>query len=166
MEDNSQKPTSERKFKYKIRTKLDEYEQITRLAELGLTNNQIAYYLGITPQALYFRIQQDAKLFECIKIGKARGIEKVAQTAFNMATSGLEPSMTMFWLKTQARWREQDPISVNLILGKFGVKDISELSVEQIDSALAEIIKPDDKRNLRIEETSGSDRGVTSGEIS
>jgi len=30
----------------------------------------------------------------------------VAQTAYNLAKSGKCPVMTMFWLKTQAGWRE------------------------------------------------------------
>jgi hypothetical protein len=30
----------------------------------------------------------------------------VMQTAFKMAVSGKTPAMTMFWLKTQAGWKE------------------------------------------------------------
>jgi hypothetical protein len=33
---------------------------------------------------------------------------KVAETLFEMATSGKVPSATYFWLKTRAKWRETD----------------------------------------------------------
>ena len=39
--------------------------------------------------------------------GKAKTKAQVMQTAFKMAVSGKTPAMTMFWLKTQAGWREK-----------------------------------------------------------
>jgi hypothetical protein len=39
--------------------------------------------------------------------GHAEANAQVAQTLYRMAVSGVHPAATMFWLKTQARWREK-----------------------------------------------------------
>ena len=39
-----------------------------------------------------------------IDAGRPFARAKVAQTAFQMATSGKQPIVTMFWLKSQAGW--------------------------------------------------------------
>lgn len=41
-----------------------------------------------------------------ISSGRSKAAAAVCETAFNMATSGAHPAMTMFWLKTRQGWRE------------------------------------------------------------
>lgn len=43
---------------------------------------------------------------EELETGTAEANALVGQTAFNMASSGAFPSMTMFWMKCRAHWRE------------------------------------------------------------
>ncbi len=72
------------------------------LAGYGLTHEQIAQMIGTrSPKTLrkHFRNELDS--------GQAEANAQVAQTLFKMATSGLHPAATFFWLKTQARWREK-----------------------------------------------------------
>lgn len=41
-----------------------------------------------------------------LESGKAKAATKVTRVAFQLASSGRHPAMTMFWLKTQLRWTE------------------------------------------------------------
>ena len=72
---------------------------ISRLAELGLTLEQIGYALGMSKKTLQRRMTENEDVKDAIEIGRAKALSKVAQTAYDMATSGDEPAMTMFYLK-------------------------------------------------------------------
>jgi len=54
-----------------------------------------------------------------LKEGKSIITGKIVQVAAEMALSGKYPAMTMFWLKTQAGWRDRDP-AINIGNRKFG----------------------------------------------
>jgi hypothetical protein len=86
-----------------------ELEEIEMMAGLGLTQQQIADIKDICVDTLrkYARPQ--------LKRGKSKGIGNVAKTAYQMATSGKSPAMTMFFLKTQAQWRETPAIPEELL---------------------------------------------------
>lgn len=77
-----------------------ELAEIETMAGLGLSYDEIASIKGICDDTL----KKHAKPF--LKKGKAKAKAQVAQTAYRMAISGKIPSMTMFWLKTQAGWQE------------------------------------------------------------
>jgi len=71
------------------------------LAGYGLKHEQIARVIGMRSTKTlrkYFRSE--------LAGGSAEASAQVAQTLFTMATSGSHPAATMFWLKTQAQWRE------------------------------------------------------------
>lgn len=74
--------------------------QVTALAGYGLNQQQIAAIIGIGRSTLQTHYQEE------LDSGKAKASAKVAQTAYEMAISGKVPAMTMFWLKTQCRWKE------------------------------------------------------------
>ncbi len=76
--------------------------QVERLAKLGISQEQIALFMGMSKQTLskYYK--------DIMAIVRIDNICQVAETAFSMAVSGKHPAMTMFYLKTQARWRETD----------------------------------------------------------
>lgn len=74
---------------------------VRALAGYGLKHEQIARVIGMRSTKTlrkYFRSE--------LASGAAEASAKVSQTLFLMATSGLHPGATMFWLKTQAHWRE------------------------------------------------------------
>lgn len=78
--------------------------EIEMLAGLGLAQEQIADIKHICVETL---MKYAATAY---RQGKAKAIAKVSKTAFEMAVSGRQPVMTMFYLKTQAGWREQPAI--------------------------------------------------------
>lgn len=84
--------------------------EIEMLAGLGLTQQQIADIKGICVETL---VKYAAKSY---MLGKAKAIAKVSKTAFELAASGKQPSMTMFYLKTQAGWRVQQPVIPDVLL--------------------------------------------------
>lgn len=71
-------------------------------AKLGLNKDQIARILRISKGTLEKYYQEE------LETGRAEGAHAVTQSAFRQAVSGKNPAMTMFWLKTQCRWRETD----------------------------------------------------------
>lgn len=75
--------------------------EIEMMAGLGLTQQQIADIKGFCVETLVKHAQK------AYKQGKAKAIAKVSKTAFDMATSGRQPTMTKFYLRTQAGWCEQ-----------------------------------------------------------
>lgn len=80
-----------------------ELAEIETMAGLGLSQNDIASIKGVCGDTL----KKHANPY--LKRGRAKARAQVAQTAYRMAISGKIPAMTMFWLKTQAGWREGIP---------------------------------------------------------
>src|SRR5579863_9339766 len=80
-----------------------ELEEIEAMAGLGMRFEDIARMKGMCLDTLrkYAREQ--------LQRGKFKAKAAVMQTAYKMAVSGKFPVMTMFWLKTQASWRENMP---------------------------------------------------------
>jgi peptidyl-tRNA hydrolase len=74
--------------------------EIEMMAGLGLRYEDIASIKGMCLDTL--KKYADSALSR----GKAKAKLQVAQTAYKMATSGKTPAMTIFWLKTQARWKD------------------------------------------------------------
>ncbi len=89
-------------------------QEIESLAGLGLNQEQIARIKGICIDTLR------KYALPAYKSGQAKAIARVARTAFELAISGKCPAMTMFYLKTQARWREQPPMP-DAILQALGI---------------------------------------------
>jgi hypothetical protein len=72
------------------------------LAALGISSEGIAKFLRISPKTLrkYFSAE--------LALGSIEATVKVAQTAYNMATSGRYWALTMAWLDKRPRWLEAD----------------------------------------------------------
>lgn len=100
----------------------EDRQTVRKLAGYGLTQEQIAQVI-VNPST--------NKPISVDTLHKSMGTEfheghvtasaKVARTAFQMAVSGEAPAMTMFWLKTQCKWREKHDVEVT---GKDG-KDLT-----------------------------------------
>lgn len=80
--------------------------------------SMLAY--GIKQEDIASVLDIDAKTFRKHygdEIAKAhvRANSRVAETAYQMATSGRHPAMTMFWLKTRLGWREVERIDINFV---------------------------------------------------
>ena len=78
--------------------------KVRTLAGFGVPHEEIAGMVSIrSPKTLrkYFRAELAA--------GTAEANARVAQTLFQMATSGQHPATTIFWMKTRAHWSEKAP---------------------------------------------------------
>ena len=70
-----------------------------------LTTTQMADYFGIGRTTFFSIMERDAEDAERYKRGKARAIGAIAQSLIQKARGGDTASM-IFYLKTQAGWRE------------------------------------------------------------
>jgi hypothetical protein len=78
-----------------------------------LTAEQIADYFGIGRTTFFAMIQRDPSIAERYKRGRARAIGAVAQSLIAKARAGNVVAM-IFFLKTQAGWRETAEVAVSL----------------------------------------------------
>jgi IS30 family transposase len=80
--------------------------EIETLAAL-LNQEQIADYLGIGRTTFHRIMQRDPDVVERYKRGKAKAIAHVAKGLLQKARAG-DRTCAIFYLKTQAGWRETD----------------------------------------------------------
>jgi hypothetical protein len=86
--------------------------EVETLAAL-LTAEQVADYFGIGRTTFFSMMNRDPDIAERYKRGKARVIGVIAQGLINKARAGDTASM-IFFLKTQAGWRETTRIEHGL----------------------------------------------------
>ena len=107
------------------------------MAGVGLNLNQIAAIIGVSPATLDRRIKDTPAIAEAISKGRSDASEKVMNTAFQMATSGTNPAMTIFWLKVRERWKEPDR-DINLNVSQIPTAQLVEKAKEAIQYLEAE----------------------------
>ena len=88
--------------------------QVAQVAALAqyLSKSQIADYLGIARNTFDAILDRDELVFEHYKKGKAKAIANVAQGLIKQAIDG-NTTAAIFYLKTQAGWRETDEQSAS-----------------------------------------------------
>jgi hypothetical protein len=93
-------------------------EEITQLEKLSavLTVAQMADFFGISERGFRLRMKRDARVRAAYKRGKSDAIFRVGGKLLQMAEGGNVTAM-IFFLKTQAGWRETE-----------AVPDVSEIS--------------------------------------
>lgn len=111
-----------------------ELEEIETMAGLGMRYEDIASLKGMCDDTL------KKYAGEALKRGKAKAKAQVMQTAYKMAVSGKTPAMTMFWLKTQACWRENSPDIATCLNLAETIKN-SDKPTQAIVTCLAETIE-------------------------
>lgn len=79
---------------------------LQRYAGMGATWKQMAHLLEISPSCFANYMREIPEFKEAVDRGAANSCMHVMETAYTMATSGKEPAMTIFWLKTRCQWRE------------------------------------------------------------
>lgn len=87
----------------------EELKKVESLAARGMEQQDIALCLGIHPGTLSEKKKELSSLNEAIKRGKAKGIARVTQALLKNVDTG-NVTAQIFYLKTQAKWREQDAI--------------------------------------------------------
>ena len=111
--------------------------QVEALAAQGLTQQQIADALGISVSTLDNRKRDNEEFRDAIKRGKAKGIAKVTNKLFEQIQSG-NVTATIFFLKTQAGWKEAQVIDHTSSDGSMSPK--SALTSEQFQD-IKELLK-------------------------
>lgn len=86
----------------------EDIKKIETLAGYGLSIARIAGVFGISKATMERRQSEYPDVSEAIEKGRALAESAVTQTAYKMAVSGNNTAMTIFWLKTRAKWRESD----------------------------------------------------------
>jgi len=77
----------------------DSRKMVRVLSGIGLTQEQICSKMGISSPTLKLYYSEE------LELGKAEAVASIANTLFNMAKGGDKACM-FFYLKTQARWKE------------------------------------------------------------
>lgn len=84
-------------------------KQLAEVETLGavLPVDQIAAYFGVGKTTFYAMMDREPEISERYKRGKAKAIRDVASGLLQKALSG-DTTSAIFYLKTQAGWRETD----------------------------------------------------------
>ena len=84
-------------------------EQLSQVEALAafLSQEQIADYFGVGKTTWFAMMERSPEISERYKRGKARAIGSVAKGLLQKARSG-DTASAIFYLKTQAGWREKD----------------------------------------------------------
>jgi len=94
-------------------------QEVETLAAV-LTQDQMADYFGFSSRTFRNMMKRDERVFSAYKKGRAKAIGLVSQSLLASATRG-NTTAAIFYLKTQAGWREQEseaqdlpPVVINL----------------------------------------------------
>ena len=84
----------------------DDYSKVEEMVCIGLDQHTIAKIMGVSNATLTKYYSHN------LLVGKEKRTARVAGVAYEMAVSGESPSMTTFWLKTQAGWSPKHHVVV------------------------------------------------------
>jgi len=127
------KPSKE-KWGHRIELTEEDLRQIEVMAGIGLRVPDISSIVGLGHNTLYKLMKRDPRISDHINRGRAKAVSAVAQTAYQLAKGGKCPSMTMFWLKTQQKWREvhtEESKQVHEVVFKTQVGEQGQIMSEQ-----------------------------------
>lgn len=82
-------------------------KQVEALASQGMTHEQIAYSLGVSPDTITRRKKESADFAEAIKRGQAKGIAIVTNKLMAQCKDG-NTTAIIFFLKARAGWKETE----------------------------------------------------------
>lgn len=102
----------------------EEMIQVEALAAV-LTTDQLADYLGIARRTFYDIMERQPDVSAHYKRGKAKAVGNIAKNLVQKAQNGDTASM-MFYLKTQAGWRETVHVDNTSSDGSMSPKGLSD----------------------------------------
>lgn len=97
----------------KPKIKLDP-ARVKALAAEGTSQTQIAAMLGVSPDTLTRRKQDDPAIADALREGYAAATGNVENTLYKMAISGQNVAATIYWLKCRCpeRWNDRQNIDL------------------------------------------------------
>ncbi len=98
-----------------------------------LNQDQIADYFGITRPTLAALMERDEDISLRYKRGKAKAIGKIAQSLVQKARAGDTTAM-IFYLKTQAGWREKQEVDVTSSDGSMTPQVVERIIIQAKDA--------------------------------
>lgn len=106
-----------------FRASEEQRRTVKAMAGLGVPHDGIAVLLEIDPKTLrkYFHAE--------LERGSVEATAKVAQSLFQMATTGKNVAAAIFWMKARAGWREKHEVEVT-------ARPMSELSDAQLEAII------------------------------
>jgi len=108
-------------------------EKTESLMAKGLTKEQCAGVLGISPSTFYLYQADNSEFSEAIKRGEACGIDQVTNALFENATVERDNTAIIFYLKNRAGWvdRQEHKVeketTVTLDLTRIGIDELSAI---------------------------------------
>ena len=84
----------------------DDYSKVEEMVCIGLDQHTISKIMGISNATLIKYFSHN------LLVGREKRTARVAGVAYEMAISGQSPSMTTFWLKTQAGWSPKHTVII------------------------------------------------------
>jgi hypothetical protein len=79
---------------------------VKTLSGFGIPQEDIAQFIGIEPKTLRRRFREE------LDRGMIEANVKVAQSLFQMATTGKNVAAAIFWMKARAQWREKHEVAI------------------------------------------------------
>ena len=100
---------------------------VKAMAGLGVPHEGIATMLDIDAKTLRKHFHPE------LERGSVEATAKVAQSLFQMATTGKNVAAAIFWMKARAGWREKHELQVTT-----APKDMSSLTDQQLEQFINE----------------------------
>ena len=121
----------------------EQIEQVEGLASV-LTQDQMSDYFGISRPTFAAMMKRDPEICLRYKMGKSKAIDAVAKGLLQKARNG-DTASAIFYLKTQAGWRETSRTEITGANGGpiEGTIDVTKLSTEALKELSRAAIKTD-----------------------
>ena len=116
-------------------------EKTELLMAKGLTVEQCAGMLGISPATFYNKQLENLEFMETIKRGQALGIDAVTNALFENATVERDNTAIIFYLKNRAGWVDKQEIQATV--EQKHVIDLTRIPDEQLKSIEAAFSRAD-----------------------
>jgi hypothetical protein len=110
-----------------------------------LTQEQIADYFGIARNTFTAIMEREPEVSERYKRGKAKAIGAIAQSLIQQARDG-DKVAAMFYLKTQAGWRETNHVDHTSSDGSMRPKGVPDDVITALDAIAGKIASSDGAR--------------------
>lgn len=107
-------------------------DELFHLAQIGLTEAQMAASLGISTPTFERRKKEDEQFLRTLKEGKAAGITKVTNALFKGAVEDEKPASQIFFLKNRAGWSDRQEVEHS---GSVGVDVQLDAAIEALKDA-------------------------------